>query len=112
LTTKRWPLHPKPREYELLYRWIERLSEGYEISYKTFCKNVIELTPEEIGKLRTVLPEKALVTLSNGTGVPIEDLRQRELNTMFKIQLEELARLMKEHSEESEDIMTRIVHKQ
>lgn len=81
---KKWPLHPKPYEYELLYRWIERLAKVYEISYHSFCKNVLGLTTQEISDLRKSLPEKALVILSNGTGIPITDLKTRDLLGIFE----------------------------
>ena len=97
---KRWPLHPKPYEHQLLYSWIERLAKEYGISYQVFCKRALELTPEEIANLRTILPEKALHALSQGTGIPIADLRKRDLHTMLKIQFEELNKLMEAHPEE------------
>lgn len=90
---KKWPLHPKPYEYQILYRWIEQLADIYEVSYKSFCKNVLTLTAEETNNLRTILPERALTILSNGTGVTVDDLRGRDLNGIFKklyIELEEM----------------------
>jgi hypothetical protein len=53
---KKWPLHPKPYQYELLYRWIEELAKAYGVSYITFCKRVLKLTNDEISHLRTSLP--------------------------------------------------------
>jgi hypothetical protein len=100
LIIKRWPLRPKPHQYQLLYSWIERLAEVYGISYQRFCKGVLGLTPEEISNLRTILPEKALFILSNGTGVPIDDLRKRDLHTMFKIMFDEIGKIVEEHPEE------------
>jgi len=96
---KKWPLHPKPSEYQLLYSWIEEVSETYEVSYKSFCKNVLKLTGREISELRSVLPEKALIILSNGTGITIEDLRKRDLHGIFrKIELD-LEKMIKENPE-------------
>lgn len=108
---KRWPLRPKPHQYQLLYSWIERLAEVYGISYQRFCKDVLDLTPEEIGELRRILPEKALVILSNGTGVPLEDLRKRDLHTMFKIISDEIGQLMKAHPEEFACFLHKNVYK-
>lgn len=93
-------MHPKPHKYQLLYSWIEYLAEVYGISYQCFCKDVLKLTPEEIRCLRTRLPEKALFILANGTGVPIDDLRKRDLHTMFKILSDDLSQLMEAHPEE------------
>jgi hypothetical protein len=111
LIVKRWPLHPKPYQNQLLYSWIERLAELYGVSYRCFCKNVLELTPQEIGGLRTVLPEKALSILSNGTGIPIDDLRKRDLDTMFKIMYEEIGKVMEAHPEEFVCFLDKNVHK-
>ena len=108
---KRWPLRPKPHQNQLLYSWIERLAEVYGISYRCFCKNVLELTPEEIGGLCTVLPEKALFILSNGTGVPIDDLRKRDLHTMIKIMSDEIGKIMETHPEEFVCFLNKTVHK-
>ena len=108
---KKWPLRPKPHQYQLLYSWIERLAEAYGISYGSFCKNVLELTPEEIGNLRRTLPEKALFILSNGTGVPIDDLRKRDLHTMFKIIFDEIGQVIEEHPEEFACFLNKNVYK-
>jgi hypothetical protein len=96
---KRWPLHPKPGEYQLLYCWIKEISETYKVSYKSFCRNALKLTEKEISELRRELPEKALIILSKGTGVPIWDLRKRDLHGIFrKIELD-LEKMIKENPE-------------
>ena len=75
---KRWPLHPKPDDNQLLYKWVKDLAYIYEVSPRNFCTKVLKLTSEEIVYLRTsYIPEKVLIVLSNGTGVPIDDLRWR-----------------------------------
>jgi hypothetical protein len=58
MNKQKWPLHPKPCQYQLLYSWIETLAETYGVSYITFCKRALKLTAEEIGNLRTVLPRR------------------------------------------------------
>lgn len=95
--SKKWPLRPKPRSYQLLYRWIEELAEIYGVSYQTFCKNALGLSPQEIGSLNTFLPERVLIILSNGTNIPIEDLRWRELHTSFKRLLQMCEKIMEEN---------------
>lgn len=95
--TKKWPLHPIPYKYELLSQWIERLAKAYGIRYKSFCKIVLKLTPEEINNLRFFLPEKALTILSKGTDIPIDNLRQRVFHYINKKMLdEEFYSLLKE----------------
>lgn len=111
MSFKKWPLHPKPHSNQLLYRWIEQLAEAYGVSYKCFCKNVLDLTPEEISSFRTVFPEKALLILSSGTGMPIDDLRRRDIYTMYKIALEELSQWTETHSEERAHFLSRSVYK-
>lgn len=99
----RWPLHPKPRdEYELLEHWIERLARAYGVSLKVFCRAVLGLTPEEISHLRTTLPEKALHILSNGTGVPIENLRGRDVYSLFRRAQNDLEKQRETHPEKYE----------
>ena len=81
---KKWPLHPKPYEYQLLYSWIEKLAEVYGISYRCFCQNVLGLEYNEISELRSFLPERAIIILANGTGISVDDLSKRDLNGMFE----------------------------
>lgn len=80
--------------------WIERLEKEYGVSYQSFCKNVFTLTLDEISNLRTKLPERALVILSNGTGVPIDNLRKRDLYKLQKIMYAELSELLETYPEE------------
>ena len=111
MSSKKWPLHPQPYSNQLLYRLVEQLAEAYGVSYKCFCKNVLELTPEEISNFRTVFPEKALLILSSGTGIPIDDLRKRDIYTMYKIALEELSQWTETHPEECAHFLDRNVYK-
>ena len=107
----KWPLHPKPYEYQLLYCWIEQLADVYEVSYRSFCTNVLKLTAEEISNLRTHLPEKALTILSDCTGVEMDDLRGRYLDNTFeklKIDIEEAFR---KNPEQFSGFLNRSVHK-
>ena len=56
----RWPLHPPPREFDVLEHWIERLAAAYGVSKLTFCRQALGLTPPEIAMLRDNPPEQAL----------------------------------------------------
>lgn len=73
---KKWPLHPKPSPHQSLYSWIMKLAKEYDVSYYHFCKKVLNLTEEEIDNLPRSIPEEALLTLSNGTGIAVEVLRK------------------------------------
>lgn len=81
---KKWPLHPKPKDNQLLSDWIKDLAKIYEISYPNFCRRVLMLTGDEIYELRTSVPERILTILSNGTGVAIDELEGRDLNSRYK----------------------------
>ena len=37
----RWPLHPKPRDYETLEGYVRRLAEGYGARYESFCLHAL-----------------------------------------------------------------------
>jgi hypothetical protein len=80
---------------KLSYCWIKKISETYEVSYKSFCRNALKFTEKEVSELRKVLSEKSLIILSKGTGVPIWDF----LHGIFrKIELD-LEEMIKENPE-------------
>jgi hypothetical protein len=81
---KRWPLHPKPGNNQLLSAWVKDLADLYEVNYQDFCQTVLKLTSEEIEYLSSSIPEKALIVLSNGTGIAVSDLRWRDINSIYK----------------------------
>ena len=81
---KRWPLHPKPNDTQLLHEWVKDLVNLYEINFQNFCKKVLKLTSEEIFDFIDFVPEKALIILSNGTGISVNDLRGRDMNSRYK----------------------------
>ena len=108
---QRWPVHPELQEYQMLYQWIKKLAEEYGVSYVVFCKNVLGLTHEEIGNLRNTLPENALLVLSRGTGVTIDELRKRDITGIFKMLYDELDRISKETPEEYDALIEKFVYK-
>lgn len=81
---KKWPLHPKPKNNQFLCDWVKDLAKIYEISYPNFCKRVLMLTSEEIFDLRTSVPERVLTILSNATGIAIEELEGRDINSRHR----------------------------
>ena len=87
---KRWPLHPKPYDSQLLSDWIKDLANIYEISYPNFCKRVLMLTSDEIYDLRNSVSERVLIILANATGIAINELRGRDLNSRYKKWSEEI----------------------
>ena len=81
---KRWPLHPKPYDNQLLCDWIKNLAKIYEISYPNFCKRILTLTSDEIYDLRTSVPERVLTILANATGIAIDELEGRDMNSKYR----------------------------
>ena len=45
---KRWPVHPRPYNNQLLSDWIKDLAKIYEISYPNFCKKVLDIVVKGI----------------------------------------------------------------
>ncbi len=84
IVVKRWPMHPRPYRDQNLYSWIITLSKTYKVGFEYFCKHVLTLTQEEIFDLHSKLPSRALTILSEGTGVSIDELRQRDFNKCFQ----------------------------
>jgi hypothetical protein len=95
----RWPLHPPPHEFDVLERWIERLAAAYGVSKLTFCCQALGLTPPEIALLRDNPPEQALRRLEAGTGVPLQQLQNMSIHTLFQRITEGLERFRQEDPE-------------
>ncbi len=90
MINKKWPLHPRPGDNQLLSEWIKDLANLYEVSYQQLCKKTLKLSNEEIYNLRSTAPEKALTILSSATGIVIDELRGRDMNSRFKKWQEEI----------------------
>lgn len=82
MTQSQWPLHPRPDRDQPLHYWIKKLAHAYGVTYFYFCKKVLSLTGEEIRNLSKTIPEKALITLSDGTGIAVEELQQIQRNAL------------------------------
>src|ERR1017187_8607618 len=41
VTNCRWPLHPRPSEWEDLETWVRRIAEAYGVSYDAFLLNAL-----------------------------------------------------------------------
>ena len=44
ITNRRWPLHPRPSEWEDLETWVRRIAEAYGVSYDAFS-STLWITP-------------------------------------------------------------------
>ena len=92
--TSRWPLHPKPQAYETLERYVRRLAEGYGARYDHFCLRAlgIPLGDRHARWLQEPAPD-LLRRLSDGTGVPVEQLEQMTLPHVWARLLDEMRRI-------------------
>ena len=73
----RWPLHPQPYSYETLGQYARRLAECYGASYENFCLRALGIptVDSQARRFKEPAPE-VLQRLSQGTGVPVEQLEQ------------------------------------
>ncbi len=71
---RRWPLHPRPSDWEDLETWVRRIAKAYGVSYDAFLLNALGRKGSGARDLDHA-PVEVLARLSAGTGVPAERLR-------------------------------------
>jgi hypothetical protein len=71
---RRWPLHPRPSEWEDLETWVRRIAEVYGVSYDAFLLNALDHTGRGARDLNQA-PADVIARLSVGTGISIERLQ-------------------------------------
>ena len=74
MTSRRWPLHPRPSEWEDLETWVRRIAEAYGVSYDAFLLNALDHTGRGARDLNKA-PDGVIARLSTGTGISIERLQ-------------------------------------
>ena len=74
ITNRRWPLHPRPSEWEDLETWVRRIAEAYGVSYDAFLLNAMDHTGRGARDLNKA-PDGVIARLSIGTGISIERLQ-------------------------------------
>ena len=74
ITNRRWPLHPRPSEWEDLETWVRRIAEVYGVSYDAFLLNALDHTGRGARDLNKA-PDGVIARLSTGTGISIERLQ-------------------------------------
>jgi hypothetical protein len=74
ITNRRWPLHPRPSEWEDLGTWVRRIAEAYGVSYDAFLLNALDHTGRGARDLNQA-PDGVIARLSTGTGISIERLQ-------------------------------------
>jgi hypothetical protein len=88
---RRWPLHPKPYDFEILERYVRRLAEAYGVSYEAFCLNALGIPRDENETRQFKEPSPEILSLlSEGTGIPISQLEQMTLSRTFSRLTKEL----------------------
>jgi len=80
---RRWPLHPKPREWEGMENWVRRIAQAYGVSYDAFLKHALGRTGRGARDLDDIT-DTELTRLSAGTGVSVERLREMNAATMMR----------------------------
>ena len=80
---RRWPLHPKPREWEGMENWVRRIAQAYGVSYDAFLKHALGRTGRGARDLENIT-DGELTRLSIGTGVSIERLREMNAAAMMR----------------------------
>src|ERR1700719_4762152 len=73
-TNRRWPLHPRPSEWEGLETWVRRIAEAYGVSYDAFLLNALDHTGRGARDLNKA-PDGVIARLSTGRGISIERLQ-------------------------------------
>ncbi|HYA39646.1 MAG TPA: TniQ family protein [Candidatus Methylomirabilis sp.] len=88
--TLRWPLHPQPRTYETLEAYVHRLAGCYGARYDDFCCRVLGLSHGD--KLQEPAAD-VLRRLSEGTGVPFEQLARMTWRHIWNRLMDEMHRI-------------------
>jgi hypothetical protein len=83
MPARRWPLHPRPSEWEDLETWVRRIAGAYGVSYDAFLLNVLDHTGRGARDLNRA-PDEVLARLSAGTGVPIERLSDMTTSAVMR----------------------------
>lgn len=91
---RRWPLHPMPREYEILSPWIRRLAQAYGVTDRMFYKHALGCPAGEPMEMNAYPPADVLEHLAAGTGVPIERMRDMTTDRVMARTVAELRQVL------------------
>ena len=91
---KRWPLHPMPRQYEILSPWIRRLAQAYGVADRMFYKHALGCPAGEPLEMNAYPPADVLERLAVRTGVPIERLRDMTTDRVMARTVAELRQVI------------------
>ena len=91
MVQKRWPLHPKPHDYETLERYVRRLAECYGSRYEHFCHRGLGIPTDDSQARRFQEPTQELLRrLSDGTGIPVRELEKMTLQHVWGQLMDEM----------------------
>lgn len=74
--TTQWPVHPQPREGEVLSSWLVRIAERYGLSLSEFRKGNLPRTPGIGADIDHVSQPDFFEAIAHGTSRPVEDVRR------------------------------------
>ena len=80
---RRWPLHPKPCEWEGMENWVRRIAQAFGVSYDAFLKHALGRTGRGARDLEAIT-DGELERLSAGTGVSVERLQEMNAAAMMR----------------------------
>ena len=90
-----WPLHPRPRRYESLETYVRRLAVCYGVRYETFCWRALGIPTADSPAHSFREPvHGVLQRLSEGVGIPVEQLEQMTFERRWKQLMDELCRMV------------------
>lgn len=103
-----WPLHPPPRNADILAGYVKRLAGLYDVSYENFCLGALGIPSSDRAALSLDDPsDEVLHRLSIGVGVSVDRLRVLRRETAFARVTAEIERFFLEHPE-CEQVYARI----
>lgn len=74
-----WATHPKPKEDELLSSWLIRIASECGMSATGFCSEILSIKNPNLRIVDRSPDDLLLKVLSEGTGVPVERIRETSL---------------------------------
>ncbi|WP_411726316.1 TniQ family protein [Methyloglobulus sp.] len=92
---RRWPLHPKPYDYETSERYVRRLAETYGVSFESFCLHALGIPRADSKTRQFKEPSPEILSrLSEDTGIPIGQLEQMSQWRLFNRLLKDLEKYL------------------
>lgn len=67
-----WPIHPKPKEGELLSSWITRLARANHMATADFSESVLPDERTTLKEIDRIYNAEMMQALADGAGVPLE----------------------------------------